>query len=87
MEPLCFYFPFHAPGVPRPQPTRNAQTISEIVISTPSTDTEGVLVLASQSDRLSVQSGKEHLMKITLDERTLNRTEDFRPALPLILHW
>jgi len=86
-EPLCFYFPFQDPGLPRPQPTRNAQTISEIVISTPSTDTEGVLALASQADRLSVQSGQEHLVKITLDERALNRTEDFRPTLPLILHW
>lgn len=86
-EPLCFYFPFHNPGVPRPQPTRNAQTISEILISTPSTDTAGVLARVSQVDRLSVQSGKEHLMKITLDERALNRTEDFRPTLPLILHW
>ena len=27
-EPLCFYFPFHDSGVPRPQPQRNSQTIS-----------------------------------------------------------
>jgi hypothetical protein len=87
MEPLCFYFPFHNPGVPRPQPTRNAQTMSEIVISTPSTDTEGVLALVSQADRLSVRSRQEHLMEITLDDHKSGRTEDFRPAMPLILRW
>ncbi len=51
LEPLCFYFPFQDPGVPRPQPQRNPQTMSEIVISTPSVVTEGVLELASQADR------------------------------------
>jgi hypothetical protein len=87
MEPLCFYFPFHVPGVPRPQPQRNPQTISEVVISTPSTDTQGVLALASQCDRLSIQSANEHLMEITLDYHAVGQTQDFRPALPLVLHW
>lgn len=86
-EPLCFYFPFHDPGVPKPQPNRNLQTVSEVIISTTSTDTEGVLELASQADRLSIRSGKEHLMDITLDHHNLGRTEDYRPALPLILRW
>jgi hypothetical protein len=86
-EPLCFYFPFHAPGVPRPQPHRNSQTISDIVISTPATDTTGVLALASQADLLSICSGPAHLMEITLDHHNAGRTEDYRPALPLILHW
>jgi hypothetical protein len=87
VEPLCFYFPFHDPRVPRPQPTRNAQTMSEIVISTPSTDTAGVLARVSQVDLLSVRSGQEHLMEITLDHHGSGRTEDFRPAMPLILRW
>jgi hypothetical protein len=87
MEPLCFYFPFQDPGVPRPQPTHNAQTISEIVISTPSTDLEGVLALAAQADRLSVRSRREHLMEITLNDHQSGRTEDYRPAMPLILRW
>ncbi|MEM9265146.1 MAG: VOC family protein, partial [Cyanobacteria bacterium P01_F01_bin.13] len=86
-EPLCFYFPFQDPGVPKPQPNRNPQTVSEVIISTPSTDTEGVLELASQADRLSMRSGQEHLMEITLDHHDSMRTEDYRPAMPLILHW
>lgn len=86
-EPLCFYFPFHNPGVPRPQPTRNSQTINEIVISTPSTDTEGILELVSQADLLSMRSGTEHLIEITLDHHDSGRTEDYRPAMPLILRW
>lgn len=87
LEPLCFYFPFHNPGVPRPQPERNSQRITEVVISTPSIDTDGVLALASRCDRLSIQSACEHLMEITLEHRALGHTQDFRPAMPLILHW
>jgi hypothetical protein len=86
-EPLCFYFPFYDPGLPRPQPIRNAQKISDIVISTPMTDTEGVLAQVSQADRFAVRSGQEHLMEITLDHHDSGRTEDFRPAMPLILRW
>ncbi|MEM1254995.1 MAG: VOC family protein [Cyanobacteria bacterium P01_H01_bin.21] len=86
-EPLCFYFPLKDPGVPRVKPLRNPQTITEIVISTSSTDTKGVLKLASQADRLSIQTASEHLMEITLDSHALGRTEDFRPAMPLVLHW
>ncbi|MBE9065376.1 VOC family protein [Leptolyngbya cf. ectocarpi LEGE 11479] len=87
-EPLCFYFPFQTPGVPKRQPVpRNPQTISNVTIFTPSTDTKGVLELVSQADRFSVQLGREHLMKITLDNHALGRLEDFRPAMPLILYW
>jgi hypothetical protein len=86
-EPLCFYFPFHDPGVPKPQPHRNPQTISEIVISTPSADTAGVLALVAQADRLSVRSGQEHLMEITLDHHDAGHIADYRPALPLLLRW
>lgn len=40
-------------------------------------------------DRLSVQSGdgEKHLMEIALDHHDSGRTEDYRPAMPLILHW
>ncbi|MEM6255994.1 MAG: VOC family protein [Cyanobacteria bacterium P01_D01_bin.156] len=85
-EPLCFYFPFQDPGVPKPQPERNPQTVSEVIISTPS-DTTGVLKLASKADRLSIRSGQEHLMEITLNHHESGHTEDYRPALPLILRW
>jgi len=87
MEPLCFYFPFPDSEVPNPQPHRNPQKMNEIVISTPSTDTEGVLALASQADHLSMRLGQEHLMEIMLNHHDAGRTEDYRPALPLILHW
>ena len=86
-EPLCFYFPFQNPGVAKPQPHRNPQTISQVIITTPSTDTKGVLQLAAQADRLSIRSGQEHLMEIILDHHGSGRTEDYRPAMPLILRW
>lgn len=86
-EPLCFYFPFHTPGVPQTQPIRNPQSISKVIISTPSPDTVGVLKVASQTDRLSIRPNSEHLMEITLDKQALGHTEDFRPQIPLVLHW
>lgn len=86
-EPLCFYFPSHDPGIPKPQPNRNPQSVSEVIIAAPSTDTEGVLKLASQTERLSIKSGEEHLMEITLDYCVSGQTEDYRPAMPLILRW
>ncbi|MEO0988576.1 MAG: hypothetical protein AAFY20_24005, partial [Cyanobacteria bacterium J06639_14] len=64
-----------------------SQRITEVVISTPSTDTHGVLALASRCDRLSIQSASEHLIEITLDHGALGQTQDFRPAMPVILHW
>ncbi len=78
-EPLCFYFLCHEPGVPRPQPEHNPQRITEVVISMPSTDTEGVLALASRCNRLSIRSGPDHLMEITLDDHDSGRTKDYRP--------
>ncbi len=86
-EPLCFYFPFKDPGVPKPQPTRNPQTISEVIIATPSTDLEGVLGLAARCDRLSIPTASEHLMEITLDNHARGQRLDCRPAMPLILNW
>ena len=85
-EPLCFYFPFKEPGVPTHQPIRNPQTITKVMISTP-TDIEGVLEIVSQADRLSMQSTSEHLMEITLDHHALGHTKDYRPVIPLLLHW
>ncbi|NEO86573.1 MAG: VOC family protein [Spirulina sp. SIO3F2] len=87
MEPLCFYFPFYKPPASQSQPQRNPHKISVVSIATPSTDTTGVLGLAAQSDRLSIQFASAHGMEITLDQHRLGRTADFRPEMPLVLHW
>ena len=86
-EPLCFYFPFQKPGSPNHQPIRNPQTITEVVIYTPSTSVDGVLKIVSQADRFFMQPASDHLMEITLNHHALGRTEDFRPTMPLVLHW
>ena len=88
-EPLCIFFPTSFPkDQSKPQPPSNPQTITDIVISTPAADTEGVLATAFQADRLLIQtSHSEHLMEITLDNHARKRTEDFRPSIPLILNW
>ena len=38
-------------------------------------------------ERLQVLKGDEHLVEMMLDRGTLGQSKDFRPLLPLIIHW
>ena len=89
LEPLCIYAPITLPKAPSRKPQGNtAFTISHICIHTPSDDTTGVLEAIAPVDSLSIQTGQaEHLMEITLNHHATGTSKDFRPAIPLILHW
>jgi len=39
------------------------------------------------ADRLSVKSGDQHLIEVSFDNQQLALSRDFRPELPLIIHW
>ena len=41
----------------------------------------------NQLNNLSIIKGKEHLIEIEFDNRTLDEFRDFRPALPLLFRW
>ena len=85
-EPLCIYIPFIDPESTTIQSKNNISlSISHVRIYTPSQDSEGVLSVVNQADRLSIEKGSEHLMEITL-EGNESSSKDFRPDIPLIIH-
>ncbi|MEM9216866.1 MAG: VOC family protein [Cyanobacteria bacterium P01_F01_bin.150] len=89
MDPLCLYSPIPFPKAPSRNPQGNTSfTISHICIHTPSDDKTGVLGAIAPVDRLSIQTAQaQHLMEITLNNHATGTTKDFRPAIPLIMHW
>ncbi len=87
-EPLCIYVPFIEPKSSTGKSEDNtSKAISQVRIYTPSKDTEGVLSVVDKAERLSIQQGSEHLMEITLNCNESGCTKDFRPDIPLIIHW
>ena len=87
IEPLCIYAPFIKPKSSNREFENNISTsINHVHIHTTSKDTQGVLSIVDQADRLSIQPGSEHLMEITLNGNKSNCTQDFRPDIPLIIH-
>ena len=86
-QPLCFCAPFIKPRAARSKSAdTNAQAMTQVRIHTPARDRSGVLKVVNQVDRLVVESGHEHLLEITLDGNQSDKTQDFRPDLPLIIH-
>ena len=87
-EPLCIYVPFSLPqSLTNKGKINSSFAISNVYIHTPSADKNEVLNAVNKVDRLSIQHGKEHLMEIVLNDRSLGKVADFRPEIPLIMHW
>jgi len=86
IEPLCIYAPFiEVSSRKMARGTFNA--ISNVKIHTIAKDTSDILNIMDKIDRLSIVKGNEHLMGITFDEGRSGLSKDFRPDLPLIIHW
>lgn len=86
LEPLCIYVPFMEPKT-RESEKGTFKSLSQMQIYTATDELSDVLTVAGQSDRLSVACGDQHLMEITLDENARGLSKDFRPDIPLIIHW
>ncbi len=87
-EPLCFYAPFITSGVPAVGVGGGAfKSITQVQIYTSADPVSRTLAVASTADRLSIEPGDQHLMVVTLDCHQQGSTKDFRPDIPLILHW
>jgi hypothetical protein len=95
IEPLCIYVPFMEPEekvVDLVIEKGKFKSISHVHIHVPadSLSKEPLspeLLIASQSEDLSVECGAEHLMEVTFDHKASGLSKDLRPSLPLILHW
>ena len=86
LEPLCIYMPFMNP------PDRKIEdgvfkSLSHVKITTPANPLSGVIDAVNSADRVSVVSGKLHLMEVTLDGNRQGLSKDFRPDFPVVIYW
>lgn len=86
LEPLCIYAPFIEPCV-RETEEGTFKSISNVKIYTPVKKPSEVLAEVHKAERLSLAYGDQHLMEVTLDENIRGLSKDFRPDIPLIIHW
>jgi len=85
-EPLCIYVPFMAPPE-RPVDNGQFRTITQVTIHTPNAKSSQVLKSANKADRLCFVASEQHLMELTLDNHNSDKSKDFRPYIPLIIHY
>ena len=86
LEPLCIYAPFIEPCI-REVEEGIFKSLSNVKIYTTVEKPSDVLAAVHKADRLSIACGDQHLMEITLDENKRGFFKDFRPDIPVILHW
>lgn len=86
LEPLCIYIPFMEPVV-RVVEKGLFKSISQVHLQVPVESLSEELLIASQSQGVTVECGKEHLMEVTFDQHTMGLSKDLRPCLPLVIHW
>jgi hypothetical protein len=88
VEPLCVYMPFIEPGTPRgSDENRDIGSISQVKIYVPVNAMSKVLTVANGADRLVIEQGNDHLMEIMFNNHNKGLSKDFRPYIPLIVHW
>ena len=88
MEPLCLFFPFRPPQKPEEKRIEEkGRCIHEVVVYCPVENFSETLTTVNQANRLTVRHGREHLMEVTLGGYDAHRSSDFRPEIPLVIHW
>mgnify|MGYP000140755758 CR=1 FL=1 len=94
LEPLCIYVPFIEPKIePKVEPEIRTikqgtfKSISHVKIYTTTNKPSDVIGIADAADRLTIAYGHQHLMEVTFDENQCGLSHDFRPEIPLIIHW
>lgn len=85
-EPLCIYVPFVGP-VSRSKEIGKFKSISNVHMSIPVGEMSKTLHSLKSTRRLEIETGNDHLVVVTLDGGSCGMSEDFRPNLPLIIHW
>ncbi|MCP4406423.1 MAG: hypothetical protein GY807_01395 [Gammaproteobacteria bacterium] len=88
LEPLCIYAPFlESKSSPSKIEEGTFTSISKVQLHVPVKPVSDVLKVADTADRLSIDSADEHLMEITFDDHRCGCSRDFRPDMPLVIHW
>jgi len=94
-EPMwCFFAhgtPPAAAPVERRQPLRHAAglaALTAVAITVPGTGVRSAPAVAAQdSGRVAIAPGDAHLMTLTFDDGRAGGRHDFRPGLPLVIHY
>jgi len=93
-EPLCILSPFEPISArPTNNPDNDAarsgpfRTLSSVRLTTTTDNCSSVLQAVNRQPDLSIRTGAEHLLEVTLDDGERDCRHDFRPDLPLILYW
>ncbi|MCJ8313584.1 MAG: hypothetical protein HRU38_15100 [Saccharospirillaceae bacterium] len=95
-EPLCIYAPFIDPnsnGIKQNNQTFESaekstfKKLSHVKIHICAQHMSDELQKVGQSDRLTVVLGQQHLIEVSFDELKCGLSKDFRPLIPLIIHW
>lgn len=86
-EPLCICMP---DGLQRPDnsaPVENPEwSLTELKISLPTTQPSATLQRVAASLEVSLILGRPHLLELYFQHASLQKTHDFRPHLPLVIH-
>lgn len=85
-EPLCIYAPFIEPAE-KPIKEGKFASLSRVILHVAGEALSEVLKTANKAQRLSIVADKEHYMELFLDQHASGQSKDFRPAIPLIIHW
>lgn len=93
-EPRWFVLPFGAvpsDAVPeKRQPLTHKlglQKLTALRITQPNQVKSQAAQQINKTANLSIQQGKEHLLELFFDDGQAGSSHDFRPALPLTIHW
>ena len=84
-EPLCFFLGFgRSPAMEQPV---GFQNVTGVRIITPAPVRSDAMKALVAEHVLTVESGPEHRLELTLEDARAGRSHDFRPELPLVFHW
>jgi len=87
-EPLCVVMPSSIPPqTSQPRSPEPYTTVTDLRIDMPVIRPSQVLRAMEEIDGISVRLGLPHCMEVVFNRRSQKSSRDFRPDLPLIIHW
>lgn len=86
LEPLCIYAPFISP-TRKEQETALLKAISQVIFTVPVKKVSETIKALETTERVVIELGNEHLVKMILDNGKGGHYKDLRPILPLIIKW
>ena len=88
-EPLCICMPDDLPsGLPQAQSDEAPFTeVTELRLHVPVDKPSSVLEAIGRVDGIQIHIDSPHLLEIAFDHEAEGQRHDFRPSLPLVIHW